>query len=222
MRSRMAAHPAHSRHCLPAPPRRAISAGRVTCDPRRGEGEDGYMIGAAPVRASWPRLWCIGLGGSRTRNTCCVQVLVVRAGATGFASVWVTLGQWLPPIGRTCQVLVVGARLSRYQLALDVVPSRGGRRVFQLPGCKPLIGGALAWPVAPARSLPSANRGCVSFRAGIASEIAVWRAALRGGKSEGKVFRAKAWILRGLRANTLPGTPGASILQMKKAEGGRR
>jgi hypothetical protein len=42
------------------------------------------------------------------------------------------------------------------------------------------------------------------------SEIAVVHAArFAEGESEGKVFGAKAWFLRGLRASTLPGTPGA-------------
>ncbi len=47
------------------------------------------------------------------------------------------------------------------------------------------------------------------------SEIAVRRASRGGGgTSDAQVFRAKAWFLRGMRGNTLPGTPGASIFQM--------
>jgi len=115
-----------------------------------------------------------------------------------------------PRIGNRL-VPVVEARLSEYQLVLDHVQStaRSTSRVAlgwdecnevtehvdSIPGCKPLIGRALAQPVAPARgSLKSAARG--------------------GCPSRDQMQRAKAWFLRGLRASILPGTPGASILQM--------
>ena len=55
------------------------------------------------------------------------------------------------------------------------------------------------------------------------SEIAVRRAARGGCTSDAQMLREKHWFLRGLQANTLPGTPGVSIFQMNWGEvGGRR
>jgi len=60
------------------------------------------------------------------------------------------------------------------------------------------------------------NRGLTSTAITFRPSGPIRRAPARG-KSEGKVFRAKVWFLRGLRANTLPRHPWGMIFQNELA-----